>query len=310
MSALISIIIPVYNTSEFFLSRCLNSFNCEKDSRIEIIIVDDGSEYSTVNQIRQFTQNCINDVKFYKQENGGQNSARTLGIKKAHGKYICFIDSDDYINWQQFKLALDYVHNSFADIIDFNFYRNNKICRYNYNNHDIKQQILCNCSELWRIIIRRDFVFQYLPLYDQVKIGEDIVSVFLLVSKANVIVHSDIAYYYYSNNDDSMTHIANAIQRLQIIFAFQDLHKVISIDYINEFIWQVISHVILSESRALLNANITNLPYVFLMRNWMNISFKNWKRNKYIHKKITIGNLLLIRGCYYIYIFLKKLSNK
>lgn len=92
---LISIIIPVYNTSKY-LTRCLESIIKQTYQNIEIICIDDGSTDNSFKIIKKYATKDPR-IKALSQANSGQSSARNKGIKKATGKYICFIDSDDEI---------------------------------------------------------------------------------------------------------------------------------------------------------------------------------------------------------------------
>lgn len=91
----ISVIIPAYN-SENTIERCLKSV-CEQSlEEIEIIVIDDGSKDNTskiVNKVALSDQR----IRYIKKENGGVSSARNLGLEMAQGKYIAFLDSDDYV---------------------------------------------------------------------------------------------------------------------------------------------------------------------------------------------------------------------
>lgn len=88
----ISIIIPVYNT-EKYIERCLDSVLKQEYENKEIIVINDGSTDKSEEKINKY----INQIKYIKKENGGLSDARNVGIEKATGKYIMFIDSDDYI---------------------------------------------------------------------------------------------------------------------------------------------------------------------------------------------------------------------
>lgn len=92
---LISIIIPVYNV-EKYINKCLNSVFNQTYKNIEIIVVNDGS---TDNCEKIILDNYKDEKRliYIKKENGGLSSARNLGIEKSKGKYICFVDSDDWI---------------------------------------------------------------------------------------------------------------------------------------------------------------------------------------------------------------------
>jgi glycosyltransferase involved in cell wall biosynthesis len=90
---MISIIIPAYN-SEKYITETINSVLTQTYTDWELIIIDDGSTDNTAEIVKQF---CEKDdrIKYYYQENSGVSSARNLGIEKAEGNIIAFLDADD-----------------------------------------------------------------------------------------------------------------------------------------------------------------------------------------------------------------------
>ena len=114
----ISIIVPVYNTSQY-IEKCLNSIANQTIKDFEIIIVNDGSTDDSEKIIKQWNEknNKINK-KYLKKENGGLSDARNYGVAYATGKYISFIDSDDYIDANLFGNLEKYM-NEKNDIIKF-----------------------------------------------------------------------------------------------------------------------------------------------------------------------------------------------
>ncbi|WP_293899097.1 glycosyltransferase family 2 protein [Sphingobacterium sp. UBA5670] len=96
MNPLISIIIPVYNV-EKYLSTCLDSVLNQDFTDFELILVDDGSRDGSLAMCFQFSA-LDSRIKILQKINGGVSSARNYGIKHAIGKYLCFIDSDDWID--------------------------------------------------------------------------------------------------------------------------------------------------------------------------------------------------------------------
>lgn len=91
----ISVIVPVYN-GEKYIRECLDSIFSQTFTDFEIIIVDDGSTDNTFDILTELSVKC-NNLSIIRQENKGVSCARNIGIKHAKGKYLCFIDSDDYI---------------------------------------------------------------------------------------------------------------------------------------------------------------------------------------------------------------------
>lgn len=93
---LISVIVPVYNIKEY-LSRCVQSLLNQTYQNLEIILVDDGSDDGT-GELCDLLAIRDSRIRVYHKENGGSSSARNLGISKAEGVYLGFVDSDDYVD--------------------------------------------------------------------------------------------------------------------------------------------------------------------------------------------------------------------
>lgn len=107
----ISVIIPVYNV-ENYLERCLNSIIKQITIHDEIILVDDCSTDSSGEICKNYENNYEN-IHYYKQEkNSGPSRTRNLGLEKAQGKYITFLDSDDFVEDNYMDTMLTYMdHN-------------------------------------------------------------------------------------------------------------------------------------------------------------------------------------------------------
>lgn len=115
-SKLLSVIIPVYNCAPV-ITRCLDSIDY---SEAEIIVVDDGSKDNSADVVRKYIENHPN-VRLIQKENGGVSSARNVGIESATGKYIMFVDADDYLLPQKIERLMDTIENSGADVLKFSF---------------------------------------------------------------------------------------------------------------------------------------------------------------------------------------------
>lgn len=98
VSELVSVIVPVYN-AENYLQECIDSLITQTYKKIEIILINDGSQDNSIGICRR---NAVKDkrIKVFDNENKGVSATRNMGIKQALGKYICFVDSDDYVEKQ------------------------------------------------------------------------------------------------------------------------------------------------------------------------------------------------------------------
>lgn len=95
MSDLISVIIPVYNIEQY-LDRCLKSVTEQTYPSLQILLIDDGSTDNSLQHCNHW-QKKDQRITVYHKENGGVSSARNLGIEKADGEWVIFIDGDDWI---------------------------------------------------------------------------------------------------------------------------------------------------------------------------------------------------------------------
>ena len=96
MEDLISIIVPVYKT-EKYLDRCVQSIQRQAHPNIEVILVDDGSPDKSGDLCDALAE-TDDRIRVIHKQNGGLSSARNAGIEASRGTYVCFVDSDDYID--------------------------------------------------------------------------------------------------------------------------------------------------------------------------------------------------------------------
>ena len=107
---------PVYN-AENFLSKNLTFFKNIKRDDIELLIVNDGSTDNSLEIIKSYS---IKNCTIIDQENHGVSYSRNVGIKKAKGKYISFLDCDDFLNDNIFETIDKYINDNY-DVIRYSF---------------------------------------------------------------------------------------------------------------------------------------------------------------------------------------------
>lgn len=121
MEELISIIVPIYNV-EKYLENCLNSLLKQTYKNLQIILVDDGSTDSCKSICDKY-KDLDNRIEVIHKQNGGLADARNVGLKKAKGKYIAFLDSDDYIYKTMYEDLYNILIENYADISQCEFLR-------------------------------------------------------------------------------------------------------------------------------------------------------------------------------------------
>lgn len=131
---LISVIIPVYNVQDY-LPRCLDSVINNSYRNLEIICVNDGSTDRGLEILRDYEKKDSR-IYVFSKKNGGISSARNEGLKHCTGKWVAFIDSDDWIHKDYFKVLLDHQKENDYDVVVCNYIRTSDDNSLEYEIHE------------------------------------------------------------------------------------------------------------------------------------------------------------------------------
>ena len=115
----VSIIVPIYN-SEKYLNKCIDSLINQTHENIEILLINDGSNDNSEKIVKSYKDKRI---VYISKKNEGIGKTRNLGIEKSKGKYVMFIDSDDYIREDCVEKMLDTIRDKNADLVVSNYYK-------------------------------------------------------------------------------------------------------------------------------------------------------------------------------------------
>lgn len=140
----ISIIVPIYN-AEKYLDKCINSMINQTKKELEFILVNDGSTDSSEKIIKNYKDKRI---KYFKNKNQGIGKTRNFGIEKATGKYLMFLDSDDYLDITACEKLYNKAEKEKLDLVVFDFYRVEKDGLKEVLIDDFKNSSLKNNPEL------------------------------------------------------------------------------------------------------------------------------------------------------------------
>lgn len=138
----VSIVIPVYNV-ELYLEECLESAVNQTLKDIEIIAVNDGSTDNSLNILKKY-QDKYENFKIINQENKGLSGARNTGLKLCSGKYVYFLDSDDFIDENAMEYCYKEAEMHNLDIITFDakvFYDEDYKIQHVFENYDRKSKL-------------------------------------------------------------------------------------------------------------------------------------------------------------------------
>lgn len=230
VNPLISVVIPIYNV-EKYLNRCVDSIVNQTYQNLEILLVDDGSPDNCPQMCDSWAEKDARIRVFHKQ-NAGLGMARNTGIENATGKYVCFFDSDDFVEEKTIEYAFSLAERETADVVVFGMTKtdadgnalNQRIpCTKKdvYNGEEVRSVFLADLigadpktgantyltasacmamysSDLirranWRFVSERDII------------SEDVFSLLELYQYVNKVAVLKEALYFYRGNDHSLS---------------------------------------------------------------------------------------------------------
>lgn len=211
-----TVIIPCYNV-EHYVAECLDSMlNQNTSYNVEIITIDDGSTDSTAEILRQYSTKMTN-FRIISQCNKGFSGARNTGIREARGKYLIFIDSDDYVTSDYIDCLLKKAFSKDADIVATGYYTFNndhKIIKNIMIKDENDTSLLNGCA--WGKAIKRKF-FEHL-VFPENYWYEDSIIAHLVVPRANSIYMVSKCQYAYRSNPTGIT--KTSVNSLRAIESF------------------------------------------------------------------------------------------
>lgn len=212
----ISIIIPIYN-AEKMLRESIDSVIHQTYKNLEIILVDDGSKDSSGKLCDEYSKND-NRIKVIHKENGGLSSARNAGLDIATGKYVMFIDADDFFEPNSCEILYREIEEKNADLVIGNYihvtYDGKKwdsplfdpriYDKFKLSINDFEKSFFVMNSVVWNKIFKREFIEKLNLRFIPKAIAEDaIFSSYCYVHTDNAYYINNIIYNYRQNKENA-----------------------------------------------------------------------------------------------------------
>lgn len=229
---LISVIVPIYKV-EVYLRRCVESIICQTYKNLEIVLVDDGSPDLCPAICDKYAIRD-NRVKVIHKKNGGLSDARNAALDVIHGRYVTFVDSDDYVAADYVETLYHLLIENSADISCIQFIKfhegsvpmshiRNDDCQV-LNSHDAIQKLLyfngmetsAHCK-LYRVELFEGIRYPFGKLF------EDLGTTYKLFLKANKIVNSKAEKYFYLQRENSIEQSQFTSSKMDILAACEEL---------------------------------------------------------------------------------------
>ena len=304
----VSIVIPVYN-AEKYVEKCINSIFNNTYKNFEVILINDGSTDNSLEVLNKFSKN--KKIKIYTQDNHGAAYSRNFGLKKAMGKYITFMDSDDYIESDYlekyvlaFKENIDIVLGGYVKVMPKKRKKSiPKFCDWD----------VFRFSVTFGKMYRKDFLDKYSIQFGNTEFLEDVIFNVTCLFNGARYQYIDYAGYNYVYNSNSISNsygrhpaqITNIFKTIQYIDKLaHELNYNNSRYLINYYINAYLFMVFICCKKADYNFLKSNVNQ-FMM--WLNNEYPGWSKEVNKVKEVDLLNKIVIflwKGAYNI-----KLSN-
>jgi len=320
---LLSVIIPVYNV-ESYLTRCVDSILRQTYGNLEVILVNDGSRDGSGAICDEFAARD-HRVRVIHKENGGLSSARNAGLEAAHGEYITFVDSDDWIVEDAYEHLLSLLEEydvklvcgGNVDVFSKTGTQKLGVCPKKKEIISAEEMVGrmfmidgCDssvCDKVFHRSLLEDFHF---PLG---KISEDTAVTYKIVLKAGQVAMTDKPFYFYYHRPDSITTTAvsgknfDFSEHTAVIYPYiRDNHPAIQNQARYLRVWSLVHVMLLLDSGDADTRKEYLKEYKKTRRQLRHHTFFILKC-PYFSKKEKVTDLLLILG---LYRFLKPVFTK
>lgn len=242
MNELVSIIVPIYKV-EKYLNRCIESIVHQTYDFLEIILVDDGSPDQCPDICDAWAKKDSR-IRVIHKQNGGLSDARNAGLSVATGKYIAFVDSDDWIHPQMYERLIKVAEITGSDIVNCKYETSYEEKIDILEEESLEHKVL-NVEEalkslileknirqvVWNKIYRRKILKGI--WFEKGKFHEDEFWTYRVIANANHITDLDFIGYYYFQREDSIIGKVYSLKRLDVLEAKEKRFQFIANNFPN-----------------------------------------------------------------------------
>ena len=286
----VSIIVPVYNI-ENYIRVCVESILAQTYESFELILVDDGSKDNSGILCDEYAA-IDSRVKVIHKENGGVSSARNTGLQQAKGKWIMYVDGDDWIEPDMIESLIETAKATEADLVFGDYMKygpyagNHKLPTWSTDKKDsMSRYIAYSMTTIWGSIAKRSLYTEHsLKSPDGVSYCEDFHLIVRLCHFANKIVNVHRSFYHYRYRPTSIMSNMNRKTEADEQWVYQDTIHFFKEQGVYEDYRKVMSWRVLKSAQELLLASSEHQRFMELFNDGKEFIFSC----PFVNKKIKI----------------------
>ncbi len=317
---LITLVVPVYNVEEY-LNECVDSVVNQTYSNLEIILVDDGSTDQSPVICDEYALKD-NRIHVIHQHNGGLSAARNIGIENAHGEYISFLDSDDYLSPDAIESMYNTLIENDAQIsaIGYQSFCNGIEIKekrlpnelYKWSKVEVLDSFLfngylnpCACGKLFKMNLWNELRFPVGKLF------EDQFTVYKVIDRCLNIVFQPEGKYHYRKRANSIGHSKFSKKTYDLYNAINEEYEYISSNYpydcknisVARITWEVVF------VNMMINSDFNDIEIRKKVQNYARLKLNDVFNCPFI-SSLRKGQIFLFAHGYLLYTVLYRLYKK
>lgn len=298
----ISIIVPIYNVEQY-CRECFDSLLKQTQTGIEVLLVNDGTKDSSGEIAKEYANKYPQLFHYFEKPNGGLSDARNFAIPFVKGKYIAFVDSDDYVHRDMFKRMWEKAEKTGAEIVECELekvwiHKKERIILpkeyININDYMLNARVC-----VWNKLYKTTWIRDLQVLFPKGLLYEDICFFYKItpfLKQMPATVHESL--YFYRQREGSILSASNK-RILELHDIFGELFKYYSDNGLNEDYYPVIEYkyartLLKSFLLRMLKMHNKELAHECITKSWeiLNQQCPHWKSNPYM-KRMCMDNIYL-----------------
>ncbi len=310
-----SVIIPVYN-AENTLHYCIDSILKQTYKNFEIILINDGSRDKSLNIIKEYKKRYPDKIQIYDQPNQGVAETRNRGIKYSRGKYLFFVDNDDYIDNNYIETFIDSIEKTSADVVIGGYRRVKPDGKIEYERKTNNSEwFKFTTLTPWARVYKKSSLLKNNLKFLEANIGEDVYLNILANLSLNISIIEYIGYNWVNRKTSTSNTLHKGLNKSVEIFpmlnAIRNDTKNLKLneqnrEFLEYFFIKTVIFYVLYSGRGVKYEFIKNINSKLFK--WLTQNYPNYKRNKQIRITRPQGERFTTRFIICFYILLQNLK--